>query len=352
MSFMRLPHLLAVAALLIPSAHAADAVTDAMQAAYAPYREALFRTNSKAQAESEKAMAQAQVAWKGLAARFAAGAPAPVVLDRHASAAETPLALATASDGAAYVTGAAGPAPGADPNAMQAVTVRLAPDGSIGWVASEATGVRGVGAAVASDDSVAALTAGGMSLAHYPVPLLNRAPTSAISVASVSGLLVNFDASGSTDPDGTVTTYRWTFGDGSSAVTSTPTIAHTYPGTGTYTASVVAVDNLELAGAAASANVSVVAPPTPTALTLSPTSVRGGSSVTGRITLSATTGAVVSLSSSNPAVASVPSTVNVPAGSSSASFTVRTYKVRANTAVTITATANGKSTSATLTVNR
>jgi len=96
MSFMRLPHLLAVAALLIPSAHAADAVTDAMQAAYAPYREALFRTNSKAQAESEKAMAQAQVAWKGLAARFAAGAPAPY--DRDAAFAATLSKVAAVYD--------------------------------------------------------------------------------------------------------------------------------------------------------------------------------------------------------------------------------------------------------------
>ena len=34
-----------------------------MQAAYAPYRAALFRTNSKAQAESEQAIAQARQAW-------------------------------------------------------------------------------------------------------------------------------------------------------------------------------------------------------------------------------------------------------------------------------------------------
>ncbi|MEI2806755.1 MAG: PKD domain-containing protein [Albidovulum sp.] len=290
-----------------------------------------------------------------LVARYdAAGSPAhaPVVLDRHASAAEAPLALVAAADGAAYITGAAGPGTGSDPNATQAVTVRLAANGSIDWVAGETAGLRGVGAALASDDSVAVLTAGGMSLVHYPVPPLNRAPTSAIRVASVSGLQVGFDASGSTDPDGTVASYRWTFGDGSSLLTSAPTITHSYPGTGTYTASVVAVDNLGLSGAAASTSVSVTPPPTPTALTLSSTSVSGGSSVTGKVTLSSAKGAAVSLSSSNPAVASVSSTVNVPVGSSSASFAIRTYKVRTNTAVTITATANGKLTSAVLTVKR
>jgi hypothetical protein len=56
---------------LIPPAWAADPVTDAMQAAYAPYRAALFRTNGKAQAESERAIADAQRAWQALGERFA-----------------------------------------------------------------------------------------------------------------------------------------------------------------------------------------------------------------------------------------------------------------------------------------
>jgi hypothetical protein len=58
-------------------AHAADPVTDAMQAAYAPYRAALFRTNSKAQPESEQAIAQAQQAWKAISERFAGKPSAP-----------------------------------------------------------------------------------------------------------------------------------------------------------------------------------------------------------------------------------------------------------------------------------
>jgi hypothetical protein len=276
----------------------------------------------------------------------------PVILDRHASAGEMPLALVAAADGAAYITGFAGPGTSSDPNATQAVTMRLAADGIIDWVASETAGFRGVGAAPAADGSVAVLTAGGMSLVHYPVSLINRAPTSAINVASVSGLEVNFNAAGSTDPDGTVISYQWTFGDGSNMVTSIPTTLHAYAGSGTYTSSVVAVDNLGLSGNAASTTLSVVAPPTPAALTLSSSSARGGSNVTGRVTLSSTAGAVVSLSSSNPAVASVASTVNVAAGSSSASFGIRTYKVKANTAVTIKAIVNGKSISMVLNVTR
>ena len=68
---------LALAAIASPSIHASDAVTDAMQSAYVPYRAALFRTNGKSQAEAQLAMAQAQQAWNGLTERFAAKPPAP-----------------------------------------------------------------------------------------------------------------------------------------------------------------------------------------------------------------------------------------------------------------------------------
>lgn len=52
------------------SAHAADAVTEAMQAAYAPYRAALFRTNGQSRPESEQAMVSARAAWSGVMQRY------------------------------------------------------------------------------------------------------------------------------------------------------------------------------------------------------------------------------------------------------------------------------------------
>lgn len=62
-------------------ASAADPVTDAIDQAYVPYRMALFRTNTKAQAESEQAVARAQQAWKSVSDRFAAGPSAPYAGD-------------------------------------------------------------------------------------------------------------------------------------------------------------------------------------------------------------------------------------------------------------------------------
>ncbi|GIV10881.1 MAG: hypothetical protein KatS3mg020_0372 [Fimbriimonadales bacterium] len=94
--------------------------------------------------------------------------------------------------------------------------------------------------------------------------------------------------------------------------------------------------------------------PSLNALTLNPTSVVGGNSVTGTVTLTAAApagGFVVNLSSSNTSAASVPSSVTVPAGATSANFTVSTRAVSSSANVTITAAANGVSRTATLTVN-
>ncbi len=94
--------------------------------------------------------------------------------------------------------------------------------------------------------------------------------------------------------------------------------------------------------------------PNLSSLSLNPTSVVGGNSSTGTVTLTAPApsgGFVVNLSSSNTNVATVPNTVTVPAGATSATFTVSTRAVTSTTSVTITASANGVSRTATLTVN-
>jgi hypothetical protein len=85
---------------------------------------------------------------------------------------------------------------------------------------------------------------------------------------------------------------------------------------------------------------------------LNPTSVTGGNSSTGTVTLSGPApsgGAQVALSSNNSA-ASVPSSVTVPAGATSATFPVKTSVVAASTPVTISASYGGVTLTATLTV--
>jgi hypothetical protein len=87
-------------------------------------------------------------------------------------------------------------------------------------------------------------------------------------------------------------------------------------------------------------------------LSLNPTSVTGGNSSTGTVTLSGPApagGAQVALSSNNGA-ASVPSSVAVPAGATTAAFTVSTSPVTASTTVAISAAYGGVTSSASLTV--
>jgi hypothetical protein len=92
-----------------------------------------------------------------------------------------------------------------------------------------------------------------------------------------------------------------------------------------------------------SANLSVNAArpagPSLTAVSVTPTTVTGGSPATGTITFTAATpeGANVQLSTSNPSLVQVPSERVVNKGKASNAFPVTTNPVSANTTVTITA---------------
>jgi hypothetical protein len=95
------------------------------------------------------------------------------------------------------------------------------------------------------------------------------------------------------------------------------------------------------------------APPTLSALSLSPTSVNGGASSTGTVTLTAAApsgGAVVPLSD-NSSATTLPSTVTVAAGATSATFTVSTTSVTTTTTSTISASYGGVTRTAAMTVN-
>ena len=89
-------------------------------------------------------------------------------------------------------------------------------------------------------------------------------------------------------------------------------------------------------------------------LSLSPSTLTGGATSTGVVTSTQTApagGLVVTLSSSNTAVATVPASVTIAAGASSASFTVSTSAGTATRTATITGSAGGATQSAVLTSN-
>ena len=93
-------------------------------------------------------------------------------------------------------------------------------------------------------------------------PPANRLPIASAGgpYAGTAGAAVTLSAAGSSDPDGTIASYAWTFGDGTTGSGVSP--SKTYAAAGTYTAAVTVTDN---AGATATASASVTiaaAPPT------------------------------------------------------------------------------------------
>ncbi len=71
----------------------------------------------------------------------------------------------------------------------------------------------------------------------------NQFPTASCSASPTSGpapLSVSFIGSGN-DPDGTITTYRWNFGDGTSSIEKNPT--HTFTNVKSYYVTLTVIDN-------------------------------------------------------------------------------------------------------------
>jgi hypothetical protein len=93
--------------------------------------------------------------------------------------------------------------------------------------------------------------------------------------------------------------------------------------------------------------------PTLSSLSVSPSSVVGGSSSTGTVTLSsaAPSGGTTVTLSDNSTAATVPASVSVNAGLTSRTFTITTGSVTGSTPVTISGSAGGATRTATLTVN-
>jgi PKD domain len=93
---------------------------------------------------------------------------------------------------------------------------------------------------------------------------VNAPPVASIVVRTIKprdGQPTLLDGSGSTDREakygGGIVEYRWTFGDGTTETTKTPTVLHTYEGEGATAARLVVVDRQGAASAPAAARVDV-----------------------------------------------------------------------------------------------
>ena len=173
-----------------------------------------------------------------------AGTPIPV--------GSFPLGLAITPDGkTAYVTnngaGSVTPidiatnTPGpAIPVGSEPEGVAITPDGRTAYVTNQgsgsvtpidtATNTAGPAIPVGSDPEGVAITP-------------DQGPAAAFSeTAAPAGQASSFDASASSDQDGTVASYHWDFGDGTTQTTSSTTTTHTYTTANTYTVTLTVTD--------------------------------------------------------------------------------------------------------------
>ena len=119
-------------------------------------------------------------------------------------------------------------------------------DGTLHSVSFSNGGTNGTNPSVSGTDTVVSgpLIDGrdwrSRSMFLYAPPAANQPPT-ARATASCTSLTCSFDGSTSSDPDGSVSSYAWTFGDGQVGSGATP--SHTYAGPGTYNYTLTVTDN-------------------------------------------------------------------------------------------------------------
>jgi PKD repeat protein len=137
--------------------------------------------------------------------------------------------------------------------------------------------------------------------AQYVLSGVNQPPTATFTTAT-SGLTASVNGSGSSDPDGTISSYAWAFGDGGTATGATA--SHGYAAAGTYTVTLTVSDNRG-AKASTSRQVTVSAPPLASdAFDRTVTGGWGSADVGGAWTTTSTTAFSVANGAGNLAMAS------------------------------------------------
>lgn len=189
--------------------------------------------------------------------------PQPVQTVGAGGVGARPTAIAVGPSGtAAYVTTAAGTVVrltlnGAvmtvaanTPVAASLAGIAISPDGGAAYATGTANGPGGAFAAVVPLRLTPAVQVGtAVAVGAQPRGIAitpDQAPVAQLSVLPSSPqpapATVTLDASASSNPSSPIVRYDWAFGDGTTASTTTPAIAHTYAVTGSFTATVTLTD--------------------------------------------------------------------------------------------------------------
>lgn len=132
----------------------------------------------------------------------------------------------------------------ADPAGLSSTLSTMVPAGTY-YIAVEGVGVGTASAGYTDYASIGQFKLSGVLPSPSGLPPVAVATQSA-PLTGPSPLNVNFSSLGSFDPEGSILTYDWDFGDGTSSTAANP--SHTYSLAGNYVASLVVYDNTGLSG--------------------------------------------------------------------------------------------------------
>jgi YVTN family beta-propeller protein len=124
--------------------------------------------------------------------------------------------------------------------------IAISPDSKHAWLAYE-TGIDLTGNVMAIDTSENMQLGPSMFVGKRPESMAivpDQSPRASFSMSnSTTGRPTAFNATGSSDPDGSVARYDWAFGDGSRALDAGPKPTHKYANVGTFTVVLTVTDN-------------------------------------------------------------------------------------------------------------